>query len=82
MEGTFIEVQAWGDTTRVTVAIFYTPEERDIKSITDAFCSINGLPGLNGLPYNMLDDATEEFIKYLEKEGFKQIKTKIVCFND
>lgn len=83
MEGTFIEVQAWGDFDIIqTDSIWYSEENRDVKSIEKAFCSINGLGETSGLPYNMLHDCTEEFKKYLKKEGFKQIKTKSVCFSD
>jgi hypothetical protein len=82
MEGTFIEVQAWGDISTYTDSIFYTSEDRNVKAITKVFCDINGLPGVNGLPDNMLSDSTEAFKKYLKKEGFKQIKTKSVCFSD
>lgn len=83
MKGTYIAVEAYGDfNMRYTDSIWHTEEQRDIKAITRAFCSINGLPGTSGLPDNMLRDSTESFKKYLKKEGFKQIKAKAVCFSD
>jgi hypothetical protein len=83
MEGTFIEVQAYGDFDMLyTDSFWYTSEKRDVKSITRAFCSINGLPGTSGLPYNMLRDSTEAFKKYLKKEGFRPISTKAVYFSE
>ncbi len=83
MNGTFIEVQAYGDFDMLyTDSIWYTEENRDVKSITKAFCSLNGLPGTSGLPYNMIRDSTEAFKKFLKKEGFRPINTKTVCFSD
>jgi hypothetical protein len=83
MEGTFIEIQSYGDfDIKYTDCIMYSTERRDVKAITKAFCDQNGLPGTSGLPSNMLSTTTEAFKKYLKKEGFSQLKTNEVCFGD
>lgn len=80
---TAIEVEAWGDfDIKYTKCIMVSPDVRDVKHILKTFCDINGLPGMNGLPNNMISDVNDEFIKYLKKEGFKPLKTKKVCFSD
>lgn len=80
---TYIEVEAWGDfDVQYTACIMVADEKRDVDSIVKAFCAKNGLPGMKGLPYNMLGDTTKEFIKYLKKEGFRELKTNKVCFSD
>lgn len=83
MENTFIEIQAWGDfDVSYTDCIMFCEGKRDVDSLTKTFCSLNGLPGTKGLPYNMLSDTTEEFKKFLKKEGFRVLKTKQIIFSD
>lgn len=80
---TVISVDAYGDfDVRYTAAILYSEEVRDVKAITKAYCSLRGLESTSGLPYNMLSDTTEDFIKYLKKEGFRELKNNTVCFSD
>lgn len=92
MEGTFIEVEAFGDfDMKYTEAILYSEEKRDVEEIQKRFCEINGLPGFKDLQYfpayketySFLGDITKKFIEYLKtKEGFKVLKTKSVYFCD
>ena len=89
MEGTFIEVEAFGDfTMKYTVGIFYTIEKKDIDSIKKKFCELKGLPSFDNLQhvpdytYSMLSNLTDEFIIFLKKEGFKELQTKKVYFCD
>lgn len=80
---TIIEVMGYstyGD--HYTMAIMVCTDMRDVDSITKAYCSLRGLEGLSGLPSNMLSDLPNDFIKYLMKEGFSQLKTKTVRFTD
>ena len=80
---TYIEVKRWNDDGGTyTDCVMACEDNRDVKSITRNFCSINDLPGTSGLPDNMIADTTDEFIKYLKKEGFKIIKTHEVVFGD
>lgn len=80
---TAIEVQDWGDfdvlrTRCIMVADFKT----DVKSVVDEYCAYRGLSGTDGLSYKQLDGRTEDFIKFLKRKGFKELKTKPVCFSD
>lgn len=79
---TAIEVQAFGTYDLYTVCVMVTDENRDVKAITKAYCDLRGLPSTEGLPDNMLRDATDDFIKYLRKEGFRELKTTAVYFSD
>ena len=81
---TVIEVESYGDyDVRYTKCIMVSPVFRHASSLMKNFCEKNGLP-LNGegLPDNMLEDTTNEYIKYLKKEGFKELKTNKACFTD
>ncbi len=85
MKGTFIEVQAYGDFDMLyTESIWYSEEQRDVKSILRAFCSINGLDidSLGNMPSNMISDTRDAYKKFIKREGFSEIKTKTVCFSD
>lgn len=83
LPGTLIEVEAYGDfDVKYTKAIMYTPEVRNVDSIVSTYCSLRGLDGTSGLPDNMISDATDDFIKYLKKEGFSEISGKKVYFCD
>lgn len=83
MEGTYIEIKKWGDfSDKYTFLIMFTEEKFNVKNLVKEFCSINGLESDEGLPLNMLNDTTDEFIKFLKKCGFKSIKTHEVIFSD
>lgn len=83
MSQTFIEIEAWGDfDVKYTKCIMVVEGQRDVKSLVNTFCIKMGLPGTSGLPSNMINDVNEEFIKFLKKEGFRQLKTNTVCFSD
>lgn len=83
MNGTFIEVKKWGDfSDKYTYMIMYSSEKFNVKNLVKEFCSIYGLESDEGLPFNMLDDTTDEFIKFLKKFGFVSIKTYEVIFSD
>lgn len=80
---TYVEIEAWGDfDVRYTKCIMVADGLRDVDYLTKAFCHKNGLPGTEGLSYNMINDANEEFVKFLRKEGFRELKTSKVCFSD
>ena len=80
---TYIEIEGWGDfNVRYTKCIMVADEVRDVRHLINTFCSANGLPGTSGLPSNMLSDTTDAFIKFLKKEGFRELKTNKVCFSD
>jgi hypothetical protein len=81
--GTIIEVKDWiEECYQYTKVIMYSSEEINVKSLVKNYCSLRGLPGTDGLPDNMLKDVTEDFINFLKKEGFSEVKTKSVIFSD
>ena len=82
---TTIEVQAYADyDIRYTKCIMVSPDYRDVKDILKTYCTLRGLPNSEGkeLPNNMFDDTTNDFIKYLKKEGFKELKSTEIYFTD
>jgi len=54
----------------------------DVKNMVDEYCVYRNIPGTNGLNHKQLDGRTENFIKYLNRKGFGELKTKEVCFSD
>jgi len=79
---TAIEIQAFGDCTKYTECVMVTSEKKDVKTIVNEYCLLRGLDSTNGLPDNMLNDTTQDFIQYLKDQGFVKLKTKSVCFSD
>lgn len=82
---TAIEVQAYADYDVIyTKCIMVSPDVRNVRDILNTFCISSGLPEPDGtgLPENMLSDTTDEFIKYLKKEGFTSLKRTEVIFTD
>lgn len=80
---TVIEIQGWGDfDMRYTEVIMVSEQKLDAKLFIKGYCDLRGLPGLDGLPQNMLRDINEDLIKYLKKNGFKPLNTYVVLFGD
>jgi len=82
---TAIEIKNYGDfDIPVTNCIMVSPDVRNTKDLLKTFSIYRGLPNPDGsgLPTNMLEDTTEDFIKYLKKEGFKKLNTTDVIFSD
>jgi len=89
MNATFIEVMGWGDfDIKITKALLYTEEKRDVKSILETYCSLKGLPKPNklsvqGIDWRKLGSTADDFINYLKKkENFKTVKTESIAFID
>ena len=80
---TIIEIQKYADFgIRYTDCIMVFAEELNVESLKKEFCSIEGIEGTKGIPYNMLDLVTDEFVAFLNKKGFVKLKTKEVIFTD
>lgn len=80
---TAIAIAAYGDfDVKYTDKVMITEEVRDVKSIVKNYCNLRGIPGTSGLPNNMISDVREDFVKFLKKEGFRELKTTEVCFSD
>lgn len=80
---TAIEIEAWGDfDVKTTKCIMVSEEKLNPKELIKTYCELRGLPGLSGLPYNMLNDTNDDLIIWLKRQGFKQLKTYAVCFSD
>lgn len=81
---TSIEVQAYADyDIRYTKCIMVSSDIRNVDDILSTYLKLRGLPSdAHGLPYNMLKDTTDDFIQYLKKEGFEELKTKEIIFTD
>ncbi len=80
---TAIEIEAYGDfDMKYTECVMVSSENKDVNQIVKDYCSLRGLDSTKGLPSNMLNDTTNDFINYLKKLGFSKLNTKSVCFSD
>lgn len=80
---TAIAIEAWADfDIRYTDKVMVCEEKRDVNAIVKNYCELRGLPGTSGLPRNMINDTREDFVKFLNKEGFRELKMTEVCFSD
>lgn len=80
---TIIEIEKYVDFDMLsTDCIMVSFEKYNVKTIVKDYCELRGLPSLDGLPDNMIDDTRVDFIKYLKGIDFFILKTKKVCISD
>lgn len=82
MIGTAIEIIRYGDfDMSYTECVMITSEVRDVKSIKRAFEASICENDISNLESFSEDEVTNEFKKYLKKEGFRPLKMKSVTIN-
>lgn len=80
--GTFIEVEAYGDfDVKYTVCIMYNPLDLDVYEIKREFRKLKGLKSFSGIIGSMAS-LTDEFIAFLSLKGFTSVKTHKISFSD
>ncbi len=76
---TAIQIERYGDFDMInTICIMICDDNRDVKTINNNFCDINGIPKNGDIPDIFIDD----YKKFLKKEGFRELKTKKIRFTD
>lgn len=81
---TVIEIKRYGDYDILyTECIMGSPDIRDADDILKTYCNLRGFPKTDGsgLPYNVLNDVTADFVT-LKKQNFRIIKTNNIIFSD
>ena len=80
---TIIEIQFYGDfDVRTTNCIMVHSDKLDVNEILNEFYRIHGITSNTGLSDKVLRTVTEDFICFLEFEGFNKLKTKPIYFCD
>lgn len=80
---TVIFVDAWGGVYDCyTKATLVHSELFHPDTLKDAFCAKKGINSFKGHSYAVLDELTDEFIKFLKKQGFKELKGETIYFSD
>ena len=80
---TYIQLSSWGDFgDKLTKGIFMHEGDLVEKELVKNFLSCWWLNSPCDVPLNITRDFNEEFMKFLKKQGFKQVKLHQVIFGD